>query len=490
LGVAEGRAVAAVLIAVAAALYSYVSLYRHFRFSSNAFDLAVQDQTIWGYSRFEFIRNTVLGIPNLLGDHFHPILMVLAPFMWLWDSAGVLLVAQAVLLAAAAIPIYLWGERELGPVAGVAFTVAYLAFWGVLAGVIYDFHHVVFAVPAISLALYATVTRRTLLLIPAVVVAMLTREDVALTLVALGVYILLVQRRWVLGASLVVVNLAWFALLLGLVIPALGGGVAYRHWTYDALGSNPSEALGFVLRHPLESLKLLFRPAEKLRVWAGSFLAFALLPLASPILIVAIPSFLERFWSSSSNFWSFHYQYSMLPAPIIAFAAIDTCARARRLLRGRAPALPDVAMPLAAAVASVVLTFVFIRPLAEVTTYPSAARAAEIQACLDQIPGDASVTASNTLVPHLSHRALIYEITLQPNADYVVIDPATYRDFFPGEEEQLRTIVRGDLAAGFGVVCANDTTLVLAHVESRNQLTPELQRWLAGQCSGPACARD
>ena len=119
-GRGQGRAITAVLIGVAGALYSYVSLYRHNHFASNAFDLAVQDQTVWGYSRFEFINNTVLGIPNLLGDHFHPILMVLAPFMWLWDSAGVLLVAQAVLLAVAAIPIYLWAEREQGPAAGVA----------------------------------------------------------------------------------------------------------------------------------------------------------------------------------------------------------------------------------------------------------------------------------------------------------------------------------------------------------------------------------
>src|SRR5437763_3251559 len=142
------RLVAAALTVLSAAGHSAVSLYRHDHFASNAFDLAVQDQTVWGYSRFELIYNTVLGIPNLLGDHFHPILMVLGPFMWLWESAGVLLVAQAVLLAVAAWPVYLWAERELGAAAGLAFAVAYLCFWGVLAGVIYDFHHVAFAVPA------------------------------------------------------------------------------------------------------------------------------------------------------------------------------------------------------------------------------------------------------------------------------------------------------------------------------------------------------
>ena len=71
-----------------------------------------------------------------------------------------------------------------------------------------------------------------------------------------------------------------------------------------------------------------------------------------------------------------------------------------------------------------------------------------------------------------------------PDADYVAVDPSTYRDFFAGEEEQLRNVVRGDLAAGYGVVCAKGTTLVLARVDSTQQLTPELQR------GSPASAAD
>src|SRR6266581_2510157 len=230
LGLRLGRTLAGSLTFLAFAAYASISVYRHEHYASNAFDLAVQDQTVWGYSRGEFIRNTVLGIPNLLGDHFHPILMTLAPFMLIWNSAEVLLVAQALLM---------------------------------------------------------------------------------------------------------VCNAAWLGVLLGFVIPALGGGVAYRHWTYDALGTGPLSAATHVIRHPIDSLKLLFTPATKTRVWIGSFAAFALLPLVSPVLLVALPSFLERFWSSSPNFWSFHFQYSMVPAPILAFAAMDTCVRVARLLRGR-----------------------------------------------------------------------------------------------------------------------------------------------------------
>ena len=99
------------------------------------------------------------------------------------------------------------------------------------------------------------------------------------------------------------------------------------------------------------------------------------------------------------------------------------------------------------------------------------------------------MAASNTLVPHLSHRRVIYVISLRSDADYIVVDPSTYSHFFPGEEEALRNVVRGALAAGYAVVCAKGTTLVLARTDSQQQLTHELQAWLAGKCSASACAK-
>jgi uncharacterized membrane protein len=478
---------AAVLITVgAAAVYSAVALYRHDRFASNALDLAVQDQTVWGYSHFRMIPNTVLGIPNLLGDHFHPILMVLAPFYWIWDSAGVLLVAQGILLAVAGIPIYLWAEERLGRIAALAFLLAYVVFWGILAGVVYDFHHVAFAVPAISAALYAVLNRRNRLLWSMAALMMLTREDLSLTLIALGFYIAVVQRRYIRGAVLAGLNGLWFALLLGVVMPAIAGG-PYRHWTYDALGTGPIGSALYVLLHPIASFELLFVPTHKALVWIGSFLSWGFLPLLSPIALVALPTFLERMWSSSPNFWSFQFQYSMVPAPILAFAAIDTCGRIRSMTGVRFAWVSTKVLPIATLAAGLIFTVGAIRPFDEVGTYLSADRAAQIQFCLDTIPATAAVSASNTLVPHLSDRKSIYVVTANTDQAYLAIDPSTYPSFAPGEESQLRDLVRTALAGGYGVTCAKGLTLVLARGAPGQTLTPDLERWLAGECSGRAC---
>ncbi len=477
---------AAAMIIAGAAGFSAISLFRFVHFGANGFDLGIQDQTVWGYSRLEMIRNTVLGVPNLLGDHFNPILMVLAPFYWLWPSAAAVLVAQAVLLAVAGIPIYLWAARRVGHVAGLAFLGSYLLFWGVLAGVVFDFHHVVFAVPAISTALYATLNKQNRLLWASVAVAMLTREDVALTVIALGLFIAVFQRRWLVGAAMAIANGVWFVLLLEVVMPAVGG-VPYQHWTYQSLGKGPLGAALYVLENPLRSLQLLVTPFEKVRVGVASFGNWLFLPLLSPLVLIAVPSFLERFWSSSPTFWSFHYQYSMLPAPILTFAAIDTCARLRSWWGGRFAGVASIALPVGALAVSALLSFGAVHSLAELGTYVSDETAAQIQGCLDVIPADASVAATDALVPHLSDRREIYEVTTRSDTDYVAIDVSTLGTVNP-VDTQLRGIIDSSLGGGYGVACSKGLTVVLARGSGSEQLSDQMEQWLRATCAGSACA--
>ena len=474
---------AGALTLAAAAAYSAISVYRHERFGSTL-DLAIQDQTIWGYSHLTIIPNTVLEIRNLLGDHFHPLLMLLAPLFWIWSSPEMLLIAQGVLLAAAGIPIYMWGAKRLGPLEGLAFQGSYLVFWGILAGVLFDFHHVAIAVPAISAALYAMLERKNRLLWAMVAVAMLTREDIALTLIAIGFYILVVQRRYVLGAAIMGVNAVWFALLLGWIIPAIRGG-PYLHWTYTDLGTGPASAVVFVVTHPFQSAGLLFVPLAKTRIWVGMLGSWLFLPILSPITLIALPYLAERFWSSAPSFWTFHAEYSMVPAPILAFAAIDSAARLRSLWKTafakRLAAVGALGSLLASASLSVI-----IHPLDELSTYVSPSTAADIQACLDVIPPDASVAATQELLAHLSHRKAIYQIPddHDTSVDYIAIDLAS-----DGNNEQgLRDLVRRALGTGYGIACTRELTLVLARSGATDQaLPPPLVRWLNGECDGRAC---
>src|SRR2546426_4520969 len=263
------------------------------------------------------------------------------------------------------------------------------------------------------------------------VVGLLTRENIALTFAVIGVYIAVVQHRCWLGAAVVAVCVAWFAALIEVVMPAIAGA-PYGHWTYEALGTGPASALLHLVRHPISSLELLVDNPIKRKLWGGITGAWLLLPLISPISIVAIPTLLERLWSSNPALWSASFHYSLVIAPVLAFATIDTLARVRRLLPERLRQIAVGTISIGVLVAGLVLTVGIVRPLDELGTYTWGGQAAEIQSCLDVIPPTASVSASDALLPHLSHRREIYLLSMKADAEYIAIDLASYAGhFFP-----------------------------------------------------------
>jgi uncharacterized membrane protein len=69
--------------------YTLLVLYQHWHFYTGI-DLGVFSQAVFHYSRFEAPSSSIIQCGNLLGDHFHPILIVLAPFYWLFPTAEVL----------------------------------------------------------------------------------------------------------------------------------------------------------------------------------------------------------------------------------------------------------------------------------------------------------------------------------------------------------------------------------------------------------------
>src|SRR5206468_2926049 len=158
-----------------------------------------------------------------------------------WGTLDVLPLVLA-LIAAGAVPIFWWARRQLGVLPAIVFEIAYLAFWGVLSAVVYDFHHIAFAVPAVSFGLYAVLTKNNRLLWAMVALGLLTRENIALTFAAIGVFVILAQRRWRLGAALIAVCAAWFVSVIEVIMPAIAGA-PYGHWTYQDLGPGPGSAL-------------------------------------------------------------------------------------------------------------------------------------------------------------------------------------------------------------------------------------------------------
>lgn len=447
------------MAAIASAGLAAAAIFRHDHYGSNGYDLGIFDQTVWGYSRLEFVPNTVLRLPNALGDHFHPILITLAPLYWIWEDARMLLIAQAALIALAGLPIFFWAREELGTAAAFAFEIAYLAFWGVLGGDIFDFHELAFAAPMVSFALYAAVTRRWRLLWAMALLGCLTREDVTLAFVGIGLYLLL-QRRFRLAGALIAANLVWFIVAVKLVIPALADR-SYQQWYYTRLGKGPGEAAVHVVLHPIDTIRLFFTPHEKLRALFNLVAPWLALPLVSPLVVAMLPPLAARFLSDKPSHWApqgFHY--SLVLAPMLAFAAIDGAARVSRLLEGRTRLAP-AAVGAIVLLAGLYFSFGRLRPLDELTRYTSDAQIAAIDRCLRAIPPDASVAATSALVPHLSERRRIFTLDRRPlpRTDWYALDRSTW--IFPLTTADVTRLVAELRRQGLTTACAERDVVVL-----------------------------
>jgi len=451
------------LAAALALAYATVSLLRHLQFRSSGFDLGIFDQAIWHYSRLQMASNTISGYGNILAEHFHPILMLLAPAYWLAPRPETLLVIQAVLVSLSVVPVYAFVKRRLGRPAATAWAAAYGVFWPLQRLIWFDFHEVAFAPALVAFAVDEADRRRWGRFWTAALLLLLVKEDMALVVIGLGVWLAAIGRvRHGLGA--VATGLVTLVLLVGAIMPALSDTGTYAfEGPYREFGGGPLGIAGAILRNPAGVLRALVIPPVKLLTIAALFGPFLGLSLASPLSIAAVPLVIARFLSNSPNHWTTVFHYWAPIAPLLAMSAADG---AMRLLR-RFPSdvsrqrVQAVVCALALVACAVVPGRLPLWRLALPRTYQLSEAARVGHRLVAVIPPDASVVAQDAIVPHLSRRDAIFTLKDHaPEADLVVaaFDLSPWPNATPDEVKRL---IAERQAAGYLVWRQDGSWIVL-----------------------------
>lgn len=425
----------------AAVLYAVFSFLNHYHYNSGT-DLAIFDQAIWNYSRLQEPTSTFLspfGYDNILGDHFTPILILLAPLYWVWDNAGVLLIAQALLLGASIAPVFVYCRRRLGRAGAYLMSLAYASFWGIASAVAFGFHEVAFAPLILGLILLAVEDRRWRVFAALILALLLVKENMGMLVAFIGLYVGITQKQWRKAAIAAGVGVAWFVLATDVVQPLFVEGREYRHWMYGAIGRDLTSALAHIVTDPTRLPYVFFTGSfDPGPGWAGAtklgtlvlvFAPFFGLALLSPIGLLTLPLLLERMLAGNPWLWTPYLHYSLTIAPVLVMGSADALAR---LARWR-PLLPRARTVLVGGAAAVALANLAVAtqfPLADLVDsdfYRPSAEDRARQAALSHIPRDASVLTGSRMMAHLTHRDKVYEMRAykQP-ADYIVTDPAEY----------------------------------------------------------------
>ncbi|HEV2239831.1 MAG TPA: DUF2079 domain-containing protein [Streptosporangiaceae bacterium] len=315
------------LIALAAfAAYLPISVFRYLRFDPTSWDLGIFTEYVKQYADLHAPVVDVRGAGvNLLGDHFHPIVAVIAPFFRAFPSPVTLLVAQALLAAVSVVPVSRAAAERLGTGAGRAIGAAYGFSWGLQQLVNFDFHEIAFAVPLLACSLSALVRGRMRAAVWWAMPLVFVKEDQGFTVAGIGLIMAIVYREQITGLFLAAWGLVWSFLAVSVIIPHLNHAHRYLYWSD---GGAISPVGGHLSVGGLLS-QLVAGSSTKLPTLAMILLPTAFIALRSPLVLAALPSLALRFVGTNSSYWGTYWHYNATVMPIVFIAAIDAIARVR-----------------------------------------------------------------------------------------------------------------------------------------------------------------
>jgi uncharacterized membrane protein len=437
--------------------YAAIGLFHLMQLHPSSWDLGIYTEYVKQYAHLSapIVDIRAPGF-NLLGDHFQPIVAVLAPFFRVFPSSATLVAGQALLVAASVFPVSQLAREKLGVGPGRAIAVAYGFSWGLQQLSQFDFHEIAFAVPLLAFSLSALARGQTKAAVWWALPLVFVKEDQGFTVAAIGIYLIVAglrakvpdppdpadpegRGRMLAGQFLLIWGFTWSYVAIGVIIPHFNAAHMYQYWSDGGILAPGGHAsvLGLVRQ-------LLHAWPDKLQTVVLLLLPTAFIALRSPLILIAAPSLLLRFIATNSAYWGTYWHYSATVMPIIFVAAIDALARIQASMdadvtaaglagwaSGRQgiwrAALAGARRYGAAMMVAIAVPLAFQFPLNQLwnaQTYQISPHVRHAEEAMAQVPDGATVLTTLDLLAPLAARTETFWIgnSGNPRAQYIVFD--------------------------------------------------------------------
>jgi len=386
------------------AVFFWLTSRQYRTFDLVAPDVARFSQAIWNTLRGRFLYSSIVG-RSILSYHFSPFMALLAPLYLIWEDVRILFLAQTVAIAATGLILHRLVRREHAALAPW-FLLAFYLNPALHEVALHELRRVTFAMPFLALAVYGLHTRRYRLMTAGLFVALLCKEDIALIVVMVGIYLLLFRRVWGWGLALVAGGVAWGIGTTVWVIPAFSPAGSYPQMRYYAQwGGSPVDVLVAMVQRPGEVLARLF-DAGALKSLGRIFLPLGLaLPLlAADVVLPVVPSAAFTMLSSSDRM---HRLEDWYMAPFLPFLAGALAIAATRLPR------PDARRYVWSLLFSALAGFLLFSkaPLGrsfDANRYRMSTHQQLAAEVVEAVPPSAAVLAQDAFLTHLTLRESVY----------------------------------------------------------------------------------
>lgn len=398
--------------------------YTEFRIGR--FDLGNMVQAVWSTANGHFLETTegALGEQvSRLSSHADPFLVLLAPVWLVWPSPLALALAQIVVVASGALPVFWLGRKHLGSEKVAALlALGYLAYPWVVTSAASAIHPVTFAVPLFLYCIWFLDTDRLVPFALCAVLAMSTGELMGLPVLGLGVWYALARGRRRPGALIAAAGLAWSLVAVYVVVPSARDGESSGYFTfYEGVGGSPQGVVRTMFTDPGAVLGALLSGADIAYVLWIAIPLLGLFLLAPGLAAVGLPQLFANLLSDFPSMTDPRYHSLDAIVPFLIGATVLGVARISPERRSLAAGAVLVTSVLIGLVVGPWPRLVGAAPLGGRPTY-SSGHVQTLREAVALVPDDAAVVSTTDLGGHLSARRFVYSVPVVGSATWAVLD--------------------------------------------------------------------
>lgn len=446
------------IMAVFGCVFYTTVIGNHYYFRTYAFDYGVYNFAFWDYSHFHISPVPCYHVfrdrpMTFIQDHFSLTLMYFVPVYWLlnWLTGSYTLLIILVSLI-------LWSAWALYKLIKLKTNDEWLAVISVLYYFLLQGRYCSFSSDSniltmiccfVPLFLYYFELKKYVVAAIIFILLLFSREDMPLWFIFIFMVLGIWHRKerkilfYCLGG--IVASMVYFVLLFKVLIPAFE--TADKHYSlfqYSVLGDTPWEALKHCIKHPIETLKLLYvnqfhnpsmdgvkKEFYLVYLISGGFILF----LRPQYFIWFIPLIAQKMFNDDEVRWGIYGYYAITIVTILPVSVFMIISKFK---------IKWIRYSLAMIVCILALSVTWYKmnvthreiPWGNSTKenvfdhdfFHPDYDAVKIYNGLKLIPSDAKVCASLSILPHLTQRRYAYEYPDIQDAEYLAL--FTFRDFY------------------------------------------------------------
>ncbi|MGH9123852.1 MAG: DUF2079 domain-containing protein [Acidimicrobiales bacterium] len=404
-------------------IFGFLVYRQQSNFGTFGFDIGIHDQGIWLVSRFKTPFDTVRGL-DYFAHHVDVISLVFVPFYWLGAGPHFLIIAHTLVVAAGAIPLWLLARDRLQDRwFALVPAFAYLMYPAVNWVTWWAYHPDSLSIAPLLFAYWLAVRGKWKWFAVAAFIALMCKEDDALSILMLGLVVAFWLRRArtdqvpndrrqrrLIGLATTAAGAAWYLLCTRVIIPWRNHGMPpFYNSFFPLLGRTIPGVIYNSMRHPSRVWHLATLDDRKTYyLQMGAPLAF--LPiLALPIFLIGGPQFGVDITAQVVQGATIKSQYASL---VLVGAFLATVEALAFIKRHWSRVLPVALGVIVACTMWGQLSW-GLSPIS--TQYHTGiwlahnSLSTELNTALGIVPRDAGVSVTYYLTPHFTHRVYVFE---------------------------------------------------------------------------------